>query len=132
MEYKRFTFVCISYKWKTVYYRVHNQPHTYKQNSHLNAQQHHPVPVFHFTADFCCSIFVRILRFLLPSYTHTLMHRELLEIKDNLTHDDHGRLTVTGFMEFYHLQTSSHVTMQITIRAYTNSFCSLAAAFRNV
>lgn len=33
---------------------------------------------------------------------------ELTEIKDNLHHDDKGNWTLRGFLDFYHLQTSSH------------------------
>jgi hypothetical protein len=33
---------------------------------------------------------------------------ELMEIKENLTHDSEGRLTLQGFLDFYHLQTTSH------------------------
>ena len=35
---------------------------------------------------------------------------ELMEIQDNLEHDDQGRLTCQGFLDFYHLQTTSHVS----------------------
>lgn len=34
---------------------------------------------------------------------------ELVDIQENLDHDEEGRLTCQGFLDFYHLQTSSHV-----------------------
>ena len=33
---------------------------------------------------------------------------ELVEIADNLEHNKEGQLTLQGFLDFYHLQTTSH------------------------
>lgn len=58
--------------------------------------------------DALCWTTVDIQAFARATNGQEFSTEELLEIKENLTHDDQGRLTCTGFCDFYHLQTTSH------------------------
>jgi len=51
-----------------------------------------------------------IQRFAVATNGRPFTEEELTEITTNLQHDQQGRLTAQGFLDFYHLQTSSHVS----------------------